>query len=145
MQFHLLAVSLWSLSVFPLGAHAATEFTVPEGNEIVCSDSFDNVCTAPTSCNKNGQVTFDSGENFNVGGTKQENGYWTVQGGYTIQFPAECIVQCQGECVCEGCESTEVANFAASDGVSGAASAASVTTTSIKAGILIVAGWTLLY
>ena len=144
MQARLLAVLLWSLSVFSLGIYAATEFTVPQGNVIVCTDSFDNVCTAPTSCNKNGQVTFDSGQNFNVGTAKQENGYWTVQGGYTIEFPAECIVQCQGDCVCDGCESTEVANFAASDGSSGAAEISSLRTTSIMACILIMAGWALL-
>ena len=128
-----------------MGANVATEFTVPQGHAIVCSDSFDNVCKAPTSCNKNGQVTFDSGQNFNVGSAKQENGYWTVQGGYTIEFPAECIVQCQGDCVCNGCESKKVTNFTAtSDGDSGAAPISSVMATSIKTCILILVGCTFL-
>ena len=133
-------IFVFSLSLyFLLGADAATEFAVPAGKMIVCSDSFANVCTAPTACNKNGHVTFDSGNNFNVGGTKQDGGYWTVNGGYTIKFPEECDVQCQGDCVCDGCEYKEVSDFAAVTPDSGVAQTISTTTTCVAAGFVIVA------
>jgi len=123
------------LSVLAVG-HAATEFDATRGLEIVCSDSMDNVCTAPTSCNSNGQVTLDSGNNLNVGQSGQLNGLWTVRGGYTIRFPDDCFVTCQGDCVCEGCASKQVADFDSSSpsgggGGSGAFAQSSMVATAI--------------
>jgi len=137
----LLSVVLCSLSLF-LRAEAATEFSVPLGSVIVCSDSLDNVCRAPTSCNKNGKVDLDSGNNFNVGDVTQRDGVWTVTGGYKIKFPDACDVQCQGDCVCEGCESTAIADFVGvtteDNGGSGAPQASAKT--SIAAGIVLTVG-----
>ena len=90
---------------------AATQFDVPADQAIVCADSLDSVCQAPTSCNANCQAEIDSRDSFNLGGFSQQNGMWIIRGGYTIAFPASCEVTCQGDCVCEGCASVEVADF----------------------------------
>lgn len=90
---------------------AATVFDLDKTDSIVCSDSLSNVCTAPTDCNKNGKVDFDAGENFNVGSTTQQNGMWTIVGGYTISFPSQCEVTCQGDCTCSFCATRQVGDF----------------------------------
>jgi hypothetical protein len=101
---------------------AAMQFTLPKDDVLVCSDSLDNVCTAPTSCNKNGKAYFDSGKNFNVGKATQNDGVWTIVGGYTIDFPSLCNVTCQGNCTCETCTMIEVDNLiATADGTTSAA------------------------
>ena len=95
---------------------AATQFDVPAEQVIVCADSLDSICQAATACNANGQVDIDARDSFNLKGTSQRNGMWTIQGGYTITFPESCEVTCQGDCVCEGCASVEVADFDSSSG-----------------------------
>jgi hypothetical protein len=78
-------------------------FTLPRTQVIVCTDSLDNICTAPTSCNANGSAKFDPGNNLNVVTAEQRNGLWTIVGGYTISFPSQCTVTCQGNCLCKTC------------------------------------------
>ena len=96
-------------------ADGAMQFTLPKDDVIICTDSMDNVCTAPTSCNKNGKAVLDTGNNFNVGGATQDNGVWLIKGGYTIDFPSICNVTCQGNCTCETCTMIEVKDFIATD------------------------------
>ena len=93
----------------------AMQFTLPKDDVVVCTDSMDNICTAPTSCNKNGQAKLDTGNNFNVGGATQDNGVWLIKGGYTIDFPSVCNVTCQGNCTCTTCAIIEVEDFIATD------------------------------
>jgi hypothetical protein len=83
--------------------HPTTMFSLPRTEVIVCADSLDNICTAPTSCNANGSAKFDPGNNLNVVTAEQRNGLWTIVGGYTISFPTQCTVTCLGNCTCEHC------------------------------------------
>jgi hypothetical protein len=94
---------------------SAMQFTLPKDDVIVCTDSMENVCTAPTSCNKNGKAVLDAGNNFHVGGATQDNGVWLIRGGYTIDFPSICNVTCQGNCTCKTCTMIEVKDFIATD------------------------------
>ena len=96
---------------------AATQFTLPKDDVIVCSDSLENVCMAPTSCNANGKAVLDAGNNLNVGSATQDNGVWVIKGGYTIDFPSICNVTCKGNCTCETCTTIEVDNFAANEDI----------------------------
>ena len=108
---------------------AATQFTLPKDDVIVCSDSLDNVCTAPTSCSKFGKVAFDQGNNFNVGSAENDNGVWRITGGYTIDFPSVCNVTCQGNCTCKTCTTIEVDDLiATADGATTTSSAYSIGT-----------------
>lgn len=102
------AILIFLVVLLPTAVHSTTLFTVPADALIVCSDSIENVCTAPTSCNANGRAFFDPGENFEVGSTEQRDGMWTITGGYTIDFPSECEVTCKGDCSCDGCKSVQV-------------------------------------
>jgi len=82
------------LALLCMSVDAATKFTLPKDQEIVCTDSFSNVCTAPVSCNKNGRIadSFKAGTNFNIGKTVSREGFWYIVGGYTISFPSICDV-----------------------------------------------------
>lgn len=124
--FFLLALSVVCVD----WAKAATQFTVPMDVNVVCTDSLDNRCTYPTSCNKNGQVDYIDNGNLNIGTTSQVNDQWVIIGGYTIDLPAECVVTCQGNCTCEGCAATSVADFhvAPPSATGGSGSSASTTT-----------------
>ena len=93
----------------------AMRFTLPKDDVVVCTDSMENVCTAPTSCNKNGKAVLDTGNNLNVGGATQDNGVWLIQGGYTIDFPSLCNVTCQGNCTCKTCSMVEAEDFFKTD------------------------------
>lgn len=101
---------------------AATQFTLPKKQVLSCSDSKANVCTAPTSCNKLGEVSFDPGQNFNVGPATATGGLWTIVGGYNITFPSDCNVTCQGDCTCASCTKIEVASISTADGASSSSS-----------------------
>ena len=113
------------VAFIPVVDGSAMQFTLPKDDVIVCTDSMENVCTAPTSCNKNGKAVLDTGNNLNVGGATQDNGVWLIKGGYTIDFPSICNVTCQGNCTCETCTMIEVENFAATDD-NGSTSSASI-------------------
>ena len=104
----------------------AMQFTLPKDDVIVCTDDMENVCTAPTSCNKNGKAVLDTGNNFNVGGATQDNGVWLIKGGYTIDFPSLCNVTCQGNCTCETCSRIEVEDFIATDDKESATSGSAI-------------------
>jgi hypothetical protein len=106
----------------------ATQYTLPKDEVLVCSDSMENVCVAPTSCNKNGKASFDSGKNFNVGQATQKDGMWTIVGGYSIDFPSLCNITCQGNCTCtdNSCTTIQVDNsLFSSDGSSTGTSSSS--------------------
>jgi hypothetical protein len=113
-------------SLFLVVIDAAMQFTLPKDDKVVCTDSMDNVCTAPTSCNKNGKVALDTGNNYNVGSATQDGGAWLIQGGYTIDFPSLCNVTCQGNCTCTSCIMIEVKDFVTTDKKSPSSSAHSI-------------------
>jgi hypothetical protein len=122
---------------------AAMQFTLPRTEVIVCTDSIDNVCTAPTSCNANGSAKFDPGNNLHVGTAEQRNGVWTIVGGYTISFPSQCDITCQGDCTCEKCTSkVTVANFAnKSPGAGGGSGSSTLQAASAVPMLALVIGW----
>jgi hypothetical protein len=100
----------------PSLANAATTFAAPRGSSVICGDSLANVCKAPTSCNRNGQITLDSGNNFNIGSPSTTDGIWQISGGYKITFPTACNITCDGDCKCEGCPTIETPKATSSDG-----------------------------
>jgi len=94
----------------------ATQFTLFDDSEIVCSDSLDNVCTAPVEpcspADAEQSAVFVAGNNVNVEDIVIEDGVWIIVGGYTISFPEAqdegCVVTCVGGgCVCDVCEVDE--------------------------------------
>lgn len=116
------------------------QFTLPKDDVVVCTDSMENICTAPTSCNKNGKAVLDTGNNFNVGGATQDNDAWLIKGGYTIDFPSVCNVTCQGNCTCKTCTIIEVEDFIITDDKGSASSGyhINIVTTWITAAIIAV-------
>jgi hypothetical protein len=107
IPFTFLLLCLWS-GISSVTAGAATQYTLPKDDVLVCSDSIDNVCVAPTSCNKNGKASFDSGKNLNVGQAAQKDGMWTIVGGYSIDFPSLCNITCKGNCSCSNSSCTTI-------------------------------------
>jgi hypothetical protein len=124
---------------------AAMQFTLPKNDVIVCTDSMENICTAPTSCNKNGKVALDTGNNFNVGGATQDNGVWLIIGGYTIDFPSICNVTCQGNCTCKTCDMIEVEDFITTDDNESTSSASSNHQFTVWASMFLFAVFTVVY
>jgi hypothetical protein len=118
----------------------AMQFTLPKDDVVVCTDSMENICTAPTSCNKNGKAVLDSGKNFNVGGATQDNNAWLIKGGYTIDFPSVCNVTCQGNCTCKTCTMIEVKDFITTDdkGMASSGSCINLSTTLTSAALVAV-------
>jgi hypothetical protein len=94
----------------PSLADAGTTFAAPRGSSVICGDSLANVCKAPTSCNRNGQITLDSGTSFNVGSPSTTDGVWQISGGYKITFPTACNITCEGDCKCENCPTIETSS-----------------------------------
>jgi hypothetical protein len=72
---------------------AQTEIAVPQGQALVCTDSPDNRCVAPASC-EGMSGTFTAGG----GSIAYMNGVTTLSGGGTMVFPADCAVVCRGDC-----------------------------------------------
>jgi hypothetical protein len=115
MRKKIQVVLIFALSILA-SIDAATQFSVPGGEVVSCTDDISNVCTAPTSCNKNGRANFVSGKNFNIGKTTQQDGYWYIVGGYNMSFSSDCDIICQGNCTCEKCSnSTQVTDFVTAD------------------------------
>jgi hypothetical protein len=116
------------------------EFTLPKGEYVVCSDDMNNRCTAPTKCSSLGQVNFPAGKNINVGGAYQEDGLWVTEGGYSLQFPSDCVVTCDGDCTCEMCTDVKVLQKGSSGG-SGASSVRRPLLLSAFMGVLALGAW----
>jgi len=103
MIFKLLAL----LSALVVVKAQTTVFQLPKGFNITCSDEAENRCTAPLQCSVLGEADIN-GYGLNIGQTGQEDGLWYTNGAYSLQFPHDCEVTCEGNCTCADCDDDDV-------------------------------------